>query len=150
MAKELGKRKYRHRKTTKSTGQLEDFDRFGNGSPRNEIMDVTTDINGNGSKLPEIATGKGAAKASQSFVLMPVGANRKKLRQTSPIQLSKFGQPVRTNRGMGNSSMEESEVENPVLVSNYKKKNKKTGREINPTSLTYGYNMDLEPVGGQT
>ena len=51
---------------------------------------------------------------------------------------------------MGNSSMEESEVENPVLVSNYKKKNKNTGREIHPTSLTYGYNMDLEPVGGQT
>ena len=76
-AKELGKKKNRHRRN-KSAGHLQDFDRF--GSSRNEIMDITTDINGNGNKLPEIAGSKGTTKAAQSFVLMPVGANRKKLR----------------------------------------------------------------------
>ena len=74
---ELGKKKNRHRRN-KSAGRLQDFDRF--GSSRNEIMDITTDINGNGNKLPEIAGSKGTTKAAQSFVLMPVGANRKKLR----------------------------------------------------------------------
>ena len=77
-AKELGKKKYRHHKHNKNRGT--DFDQIGSRLDQQYQNHNSTaaDINNGNSLLPEI-TNKGAIKAAQSFVLMPVGANRKKL-----------------------------------------------------------------------
>lgn len=72
---------------------------------------------------------------NHSFVLMPIGINRKKMRQGTPIMLK--GNSKKSQEGV---AMELEEVENPVLVS-YKRNKKK-----DPTA-TDGYNLDLEPAG---
>ena len=107
-------------------------------------------------KKPKIdsESSKSAHSVTQKFqspMLMRTGTlNRSgsmkfKKSETEPIYLTptKAGLGATLQRGIDEES-QESEVENPVIVSSFiKKKN-------NNNMATTGYNMDLEPTGRQT